>query len=370
MKALLIDDEALKGWKEILEIVLFDKQTIEYATDYNGAKEKLHNNTYDIIFLDLRLNEKDHSEIDINAITGFKILTNLIRDKFSNRNFVTPVIILTASNKIWNINKMLEFGADEYYIKEHPESANNLEFSRQNYIRLKSNVAQLLEKGKKKRDIWLMLIEIQNLAETKIINRNIRKRVQEKLKIGYAILFRDISQIESKLLLFNNEAVAFIVFWSILEEIVKDFFKDRWIKIGEYEGQMVEDEWVLRNGKHFIKNSLSTDGELYVGITKNGSNGYSATSHKIVDGDHRIKHYTGKIELSRQVYAVMLLEKEWSTRKANNAFKTLNDYRNKTDFIHGSTSSIFSRNLSTNYNVANSESNCIKMLNFIYDILS
>ena len=49
MRILLIDDLAQRGWKQILEIVLFENNPIDFAEDYNSAKYKLENNIYDLI---------------------------------------------------------------------------------------------------------------------------------------------------------------------------------------------------------------------------------------------------------------------------------------------------------------------------------
>ena len=54
MNVLLIDDEASRGWKEILEKVLFNGEPISVAFDESSAKILLHKTEYDLIILDLQ----------------------------------------------------------------------------------------------------------------------------------------------------------------------------------------------------------------------------------------------------------------------------------------------------------------------------
>jgi len=375
MKILLIDDQSLKGWKQILEIVLFENNPIEIAENYSSAKQKLENDIYDLIFLDLRFNEGDHLKYgDLKQFNGYKILTEIIRKDFNSLNFSSPVIIFSATNKIWNIDQMLHHGADCYYIKEHPDYSYDVEYSKENLTALKRNTLQLLKLSTKRRQIWLKIQEIENLLSS-ISNRNISKRIIEKLKIGYGLLFRKTTEIENKYLIFNNQVISFIVFWSILEEIVKDSFIDNWIKSGDDEGKMRNNKWVLKNRSIFVEdlityNANQKQGGYEVGMKYNKTtNLYESSKHIIDVNDSEISFYRGKISLSLQVYAVLLLGKNWIPTTANNKFNPLNDYRNKIDFIHSSTNSIFNENLSKKDSEIEGYNKCIEMLNFIKDIL-
>lgn len=376
MKILLIDDQALKGWKQILEVVLFKNTSIEFAENFDVAKDKLEKNIYDLIFLDLRLNEDDHKYNDIKQFNGFKIINEIIRNDFNSMNFPTPVIIFSATNKIWNIDKMINHGADSYYIKEHPDYSYNAEYSKENFVILKRNTIQLLNTGAKRRRIWSLITEIEQLLLLNISNLNIRKRINEKLKIGYGLLFRKTTEVENKYLIFNNQVISFIVFWSILEEIVKDSFTDNWIKSGDDEGKMRDNKWVLKNKSIFVEDLITTNsgikqGGYKVGIKYNKATScYESSPTHIIDvTDSEINFYKGKINLSLQVYAVLLLGKKWPTNKANSKFNSLNDYRNKIDFIHSSTSSIFTESLLNKDSEIDGYNKCLEMLNLIKDIL-
>lgn len=375
MKILLIDDEALRGWKEVIEKVLFKGNKIDCALNYIEASELLIENSYDLIFLDLRFGESDHKEKNIETFGGYKVLNELIRSEFANPNFSTPVLLFTATNKAWNIFEMLECGADNFYIKEHPNTSHDIEFSKNNYNRLLKNTKSLIELGIKKKEVWNKIQNISKLTFTKINNSNIKKRVNDKLKIGYGILFRPTSRLEKKELLFSNEIIAYIIFWSILEEIVKDNFKDNWIKSGDKEGEMVNNLWVLNNGTPFIEdfrtiNLGKNEGVIRVGIKYDKSRKYYKADSVDIECDNpEVKFYSGKINLSQQVFAVLLLEKGWVPLKVKNQFSNLNEYRNKIDFIHSSITAIFNHDLNNPINYDNAYDKCLEMLQFLEEIL-
>jgi CheY-like chemotaxis protein len=371
-KVLLIDDEAENGWKEIIEKVLFNNESIDIALDVSEASDRLENTKYDIIFLDLRFGEQDHVEKNIERFTGYKILTENIRKSFDSLNFSTAVLLFTASNKIWNVFEILDNGADSYYIKEHPATSFDLEFSRKNFIRLKENIPCLIALSHKRDIILAKANEIIRLSKTTISNNNIQDRVEEKLKIGYATLFHGISRHEMHKLVFNNELMAFIAFWSILEEIVKDCFKDEWVKTGDQEGYMLNGNWKLKNDKDFVFDFLDNrgrpGGRLLVGL-KYEEDKYIEGS-VILEPKHRdYNQYRGRISLSLQVYAVMLLYKEWSADQAKRKFENINKYRNQVDFIHSSVNSIFSKRLSDPTDYENAYTYCVKILDFLIEIL-
>ena len=375
MKVLLIDDQAQKGWKQILENTLFENNSIDFSEDIHSAKTKLENNIYDLIFLDLRLDENDHNQIDIKQFNGFKIIKEIIRKDFNSINFPTPIIIFSATNKIWNIDTMIYYGADNYYIKEHPDYSFDTQYSKENFTRLKINVSELIKIGIKRREVWF---KIQNINEKldKVDNLNIRSRIDEKLRIGYGLLFRNTTAVENENLIFNNQIISFIAFWSILEEIIKDSFIDTWIKTGTDEGKMNGNKWILKNRSVFIEdlrtyNLGNNEGCIEVGIKYNKINKYYEAIKNIVDTNHPdISFYTGKISLSLQVYAVLLLEKKWTSSRAKSKFNNLNDYRNKIDFIHSSLNSIFNEKLSGKDEDMEGYNKCLEMLNFLEEIIN
>lgn len=123
---LLIDDEADKGWDDVLRMMLPNsnfKTIQETVPDYNSlsadAKRSIESGKYDLIFLDLRMNGvEEEGTLDPDEFSGMKILKTI---KMQNRG--NQVIMFTASNKAWNMKALLDAEADGYYIKESPEYA-------------------------------------------------------------------------------------------------------------------------------------------------------------------------------------------------------------------------------------------------------
>ena len=138
---------------------------------------------------------------------------------------------------------------------------------------------------------------------------------------------------------------------------------------------MKDDKWVLRNRSIFIEdlttfNLGKNEGYVDVGIKYNSSSScYEVGKVKFEQNNPEIKYYIGKINLSLQVYAVLLLEKNWTPIQTKKKFDNLNDYRNKIDFIHSSVSSIFNENLSDKDDDIEGYNKCLEILNFLAEIL-
>jgi DNA-binding response OmpR family regulator len=101
MKILIIEDE--KNIAKFLKLSLGDRgHEIELSYDGEEAyKIALHNN-FDMILLDLALPSKD----------GLSVLTDLRKN-----NINTPIILLSAEDKIKNKIEGLDLGADDYLPK-------------------------------------------------------------------------------------------------------------------------------------------------------------------------------------------------------------------------------------------------------------
>jgi len=125
---LYVDDDAEKGWHEILIKILSDINSIEYF-DYLGdeikkiSKEeiiqktlnKVHQDDIDIVILDFRLHPDDFINKDIEEITGFKLLKGI-----KSINPGIQVIFFSATSKIWNFQALELAGANGFIVKESP----------------------------------------------------------------------------------------------------------------------------------------------------------------------------------------------------------------------------------------------------------
>ena len=352
-RVLLIDDLALKGWKQVLEKVLtLGLIPIEIATNIKDAQERLKEK-YDLIFLDMRLGEKDHYNYDIEEYGGFKLLKE-IKSDFKNTNFSTPIILITASNKIWNIDKFKEYGADFYYIKEHPNYVYSKEYSMENFKRLKEDFILGKEYSERRYEIWKLCKEIIERIEQHPYFKtqdkrysNVKKRIIDKIKLGYYYLFKESTEMEKEKLLANNESIAFIIFWSILEEIVKGYtdIDETWNEEEEYKRK---DNWKFRNNNFFIQ-----DGK------------------NITDPNNK-EDYNIYVNLSTQVEGLISCYIEDSSKQnfyKEVKFRKINKYRNHIDYIHSSVLNILTKELIEDKNVEECFKKNKEILTFIKDIL-
>ena len=129
-KILYIDDQAYDGWSEIFQFMIYGKicsdhftvanvnfhcQTSEEFIDkiFDDLKSYLAN--IDLILLDLRLlpSGDEKQKYNIEWMSGSMLLIK-IRSEYPG----IPIIITTASNKVWTYEKLIELGADAYWIKE------------------------------------------------------------------------------------------------------------------------------------------------------------------------------------------------------------------------------------------------------------
>ena len=131
----IIDDEINKGWMEFYNYLF--NQSKAYPTYFNDFKKdeskeslikriekwlynKLESNQpISIFIIDLRLHDDDFSEKNFDDLSGIQLIKFI---KFNNPGI--QIIVSTASNKVWNYQKCLEYGASYYTIKESPETYN------------------------------------------------------------------------------------------------------------------------------------------------------------------------------------------------------------------------------------------------------
>ncbi|MBL0078482.1 MAG: response regulator [Bacteroidetes bacterium] len=371
MRILLIDDNANKGWKQIIEKVFpVTDMIVQVALNLQEAENKIEDK-FDLIFLDVRLSEQDHNVTNPTEYSGYKILEK-IKNNFLNMNFATPIILITATNKIWNVDAFRNYGIDGYYIKEHPNYVFDKETSKQNYNNLKTKFIELKAIGQKRNDIWKLSKDIiDKISKHSYFKENkkyenVKDRIIDKLKLGYDYLFKEPNELEKKVLKTNNEAIAFIIYWSILEEIVKGYSEYKNWKSPDYT---FSGNWKFRNTEYFIERDNDT---IEVNISKDirgnwVSQGVQENAN-IID----FKYINGKINLSEQVYSLLAAYQRDNQQfqSLSNGFNSINSFRNKIDFIHSKIKNIYERPLINEKDSTEQYDFCIKQLTFVKNILS
>ena len=183
------------------------------------------------------------------------------------------------------------------------------------------------------------------------------------------MLIRQIRDFEANKLLFNQETLAFIVFWSILEEISKDWYAKNWNDEGDRN-------WKIRGTNAYLIEDLLTgfnEGFITVGIKKREEDKlYHREDTQIYPGQKSFNEWYNnhRLALSKQIYGLLLIKLGWSAEKAQEEFGHLNDYRNKIDFIHSNTNAIFHKTIKDSYNSDKPFFKCKEMLCFIENMLN
>lgn len=216
-KILLIDDEADKGWGDVLckmlpnsEFKTIQEQVPDYEHLSNDAKKEIESGKYDLIFLDLRMNgvaEEDTLRPD--DFSGMKILKAIKEQNKGNQ-----VIMFTASNKAWNMKALLDAGADGYYIKESPEYTFPASYSDSNARELCTSITQCLDNGYL-RNVYLKVKKIKELIQDSQCFSNRTDELLGSIDIAYDLLAKSNAKQEYK-------AYSYLQLFLVIEEFVKN----------------------------------------------------------------------------------------------------------------------------------------------------
>lgn len=269
-KVLFIDDKADEGWGALMtktfnragkDFVYVDpskyKTTDEHRSfsDFDGFYKECQSHIgkdWDLIIIDLRLNpateDIDNNVISPTNLSGYKLI-----NEFLTENEGYQIIVLTASNKIWNINAALNRGAYSYYIKESPDFNYPIKETQIQFEEFKEKVQRCFERGYL-RDLY---IEWNN-AKSKNSN-------SDKDFIAESDIALDISWEQIK-----NEYVdfAFLTLFQSIESVANKLYKvdqyedhlDDVVTIDKSESDYFE--WLLSykedyNGGYFYSEKLS-----------------------------------------------------------------------------------------------------------------
>lgn len=215
-KILLIDDEAEKGWSDVLKQMLKGscfRVVKERAADFSylskEVQNEIRNGYYDLIFLDLRMNGNLEEEcIKPGEFSGMKILKSI-----KELNKGTQVIMLTASNKAWNMKALLDAGADGYYIKESPEFSFPRNYSFSNANALLQCIIKCFRNGYL-RDIYIKIKKVKDLINNFSLYGERTEEILASIDIAYDLLAQSDNKTEYK-------AYSYLQLFLAIEEYVK-----------------------------------------------------------------------------------------------------------------------------------------------------
>lgn len=140
LKLCYVDDYSGLGWSGLLQHLVYAKKVTDekvfhrvdvqrIGRDNANFKDKVDAVVKEILrtvkgknalLLDLKLFPKQHddAEVDVVSLSGAKVLQELRKQEMS-----LPILVTTASNKIWSYEDIMKLGADGYWVKPGLEDA-------------------------------------------------------------------------------------------------------------------------------------------------------------------------------------------------------------------------------------------------------
>lgn len=175
-KVLYIDDEAEVGWANAFKQILYPgineffndremtgnsfaiphtgEKAFQVFKSFKEAEESISPATlsdFALVILDLRDKRMDTNKIQPDDLSGVKLLKKIKSVEEGDPSI--PVVVVTASNKQWNYERVLALGANGYWIKESPEFGIDDEYSLRNYLNLRNMLIEVLNR-EYLREIW------------------------------------------------------------------------------------------------------------------------------------------------------------------------------------------------------------------------
>jgi DNA-binding response OmpR family regulator len=143
MKILVVDDEP-DLLEQLRETLTSQKYDVDTADDGESALDKLFDNPYDLIILDIM----------IPFVDGLAILREI-----REANIDTPVLMLTAKGDVEDKIKGLDYGADDYLAKPFA------------IAELMARIRSLLRRASDHRDKLLTISDISLNTQTRQISK-------------------------------------------------------------------------------------------------------------------------------------------------------------------------------------------------------
>lgn len=239
-KFLLIDDNYDKGWEKVFLRILAENgiglhpfaAIKDFAANELEISERIietiENEGISGVLLDLRLTKEDdapgNANNSIEEFSGGRLLKK-IKETYPH----VPVIMITASNKAWNMRQLIDLGADGYFIKESPKETPSIEVAEKNY----SDFCKLLSDSQKKYEelapFWKKIRHLKNhdllifekdIPETTGDQTKVKERVLERLEMFFGLLKRSYEDTSyNDRFYYSDKKLAFFTLWSCLNEI-------------------------------------------------------------------------------------------------------------------------------------------------------
>lgn len=140
-RIVFVDDQAEEGWSSVFQRIIYGNDNENFVTivpenvETNDQialriNETIKKHRADLLILDLRLKGETGSITDPEKISGVQVMQILYESKIG-----CPVLVTTASNKMWSYKKTINTGATAFWIKEGLDESYKTENTIENYLR-------------------------------------------------------------------------------------------------------------------------------------------------------------------------------------------------------------------------------------------
>lgn len=254
-KILYVDDEADKGWYEILANIIYDINEISF--DYLGEDlrsfsreklidfvvEKVINTGINILILDFRLHKEDHNTQDIEDITSVQILKRI---KAYNPGI--QIVIFSATNKVWNLLALQKYGADGFIIKENIDNSKDSTFTVhtiENFVSIMSDTISNIYKKHLFECTSQLIDQMEHGAKHYILDKNFVLTTKLFFDIAYQSLPTSVAEAG-----FDH---SFLNYYRILEAISNEIIASEPILVDDIENNKRMYKWMFRPTYDYLK---------------------------------------------------------------------------------------------------------------------
>jgi len=140
-RIVFVDDQAEEGWSSVLQRIIYGNESENFitiiprnvdTTDQIAIqiRDTVKKHRADLLILDLRLKGETGSITDPEQISGVQVLEKLHESRIG-----CPVLVTTASNKMWSYKKTIHTGALAFWVKEGLDESYKTENTIENYLR-------------------------------------------------------------------------------------------------------------------------------------------------------------------------------------------------------------------------------------------
>lgn len=279
-RILLIDDEADRGWEQIVRALFVNASYIDVVKNkisgFDDLPEKcierIQKDFYDIYLLDLRLQgEREESIVDTDKFSGMDVL-----DAIKHINPGNQVIMMTASNKAWNMKKIMEKHANGYYIKEAPEQLLPFDFSQENFKSLRDDITVAFQNAYK-RDLWARCDDLLGYIEHSIIEDDLKEELKSQLDIfeKFLLAATDAKKLSS----------VYLTLFQVFETIKQYYSKDIDFSSSDDKPYLPADIKKIIN--EFGRTSMDDKVFKKLQQVNRARNNYVHKLHEVCDIDHK-----------------------------------------------------------------------------------